>query len=185
MSYKYLDQQTIDKSIQNFTSKLNSIHTGRVNVGILESVKVEAYGTKMSVQELATVTIPEPSQLLISPFDKSPQILKAISKAIQTSDIGVNPQEDGAGVRLIFPPLTQEIRDRRAKSVFKLLEEIKISVRVVRKDSLNKFKKQKENGDISEDEMKQIEKDLQKEVEEVNQKCQQLAKNKEQELLNM
>jgi len=160
---------------------LNGIHTGRVNSSILEAVDVEAYGSKMKINELATVTIPEPSQLLITPFDKS--VIKNISKAITDSNLGVNPMDDGAGVRLNFPPLTEETRKNRVKLVHKLLEDSKVEVRKERQDLIKKQKHLKEEGEISEDELKRFEDDVQKQVEEANKILEEISKKKEDELM--
>jgi ribosome recycling factor len=135
----------------------------------------------MKINELATVTIPESTQLLITPFDKS--VNSSIAKAITDSNLGVNPVDDGAGIRLNFPPLTEESRKEKAKIVNKLLEESKVEVRKERQDILKKIKHQKDEGEIGEDEMKRLEDELQKETEKTNKDLEALAKKKEDELM--
>ncbi len=180
MSYKILPAQKITDS---FKKVLSSIRTGRVNSSVLENVVVDAYGSKMHIPEVATINVPEPSQLMITPFDKS--LLNVIEKAIRDSNLGVNPVNDGAGIRLVFPPLTEENRKLRVKEINKLLEESKIIVRSTRQDVLKSQKAQKENGDISEDELKRFELDLQKEVDTLNKELESMAEAKQDEILKM
>ncbi len=176
--HKHINNERI---VDFLNHKLSGIHTGRVNSAILETIDVEAYGTKMKINELATVNIPEPTQLLITPFDKS--VNSAIAKAITDSNLGVNPVDDGVGIRLNFPPLTEESRKNKVKIVNKLLEEAKVEVRKERQDILKKIKHQKDEGEIGEDEMKRLEDELQKETEKTNKELEDLAKKKEDELM--
>jgi len=177
-SYKLIPAQKIKDFLSH---KLQSIHSGRVSPATLDPILVEVYGTKLSVKELATITLPEPAQLLVTPFDKS--TLSAIEKAIKESNLGVNPINNGAGLRLVFPPLTEETRKARLKEVKKLLEEAKIYLRQERQELLKSKKKDKDEGLLSEDEFKQFEKSLQQEVDSLNQELELIAKHKEEELL--
>jgi len=177
-SYKLIPAQKIKDFLSH---KLQSIHSGRVSPATLDPILVEVYGTKLSVKELATITLPEPAQLLVTPFDRS--TLPAIEKAIKESNLGVNPINNGAGLRLVFPPLTEETRKARLKEVKKLLEEAKIYLRQERQELLKSKKKDKDESLLSEDEFKQFEKNLQQEVDSLNQELELIAKHKEEELL--
>jgi len=159
------------------------MRTGRVNAAVLENIYVEAYGSKMHVHEVATINIPEPSQLMITPFDKS--INNAIEKAIIDSNLGISPVNDGAGIRLMFPPLTEETRKQRVKEIGKLLEESKIAIRNIRQDLLKTQKNLKDSGDLSEDELKRFELELQKEVDQLNKDLESICNDKEAELMKI
>ncbi len=172
-----------DKTLDFFKTKLSSIRTGRVNATVLDPIQVDAYGTKMSIVEIATVTVPEPGQLMITPFDKN--LIKDIQKAISDSNLGVNPSDDGAGVRLNFPPLTEENKKARLKEVGALLEESKITVRSNRQDLLKGQKRKAEAGEISEDDVKRFEKNLQDEVNSLNKELEEIAKQKEDDLMKV
>jgi ribosome recycling factor len=180
MSYNILPAQKI---IDSFKKSLSSMRTGRVNATVLENILVDAYGSKMHIHEIATINVPENSQLLITPFDKS--LNNAIEKAINDSNLGVNPVNDGAGIRLNFPPLTEETRKLRVKEVYKNLEEARIASRNVRQDLLKTEKNKKENSEISEDELRQFETSLQKEIDTLNKELEEIAKNKEAEILKV
>lgn len=179
-NYKFLNAQDI---IQRYTKHLSGIRSGRVNSSILEPILVEAYGSMMHFHELATITIPEPAQLLITPFDKG--LIPAMIKALSNSNIGVNPMDDGAGIRLNFPPLTEETRKQRVKEIHKLMEEARIEIRLKRQDVLKHQKAKKESSEISEDDLKKIEEDVQKEVEDLNKEIQKITDSKEAEIMKM
>ena len=180
MHYTILSGQEI---LDRYHKAISGLRSGRVNSSILDSIKVEAYGTKMSFTEIATITAPEPAQLMITPFDKS--LLKNIAAAIQNSDLGVNPSDDGAGVRLIFPPMTEEDKKKRVKSLHKLKEEARKDVRVHRQEALKNQKKLKEADEISEDDLKAFEKDLQTEVDALNQEIETITKQKEVDIMKV
>ena len=171
------------KIISHFSDELRSIRTGRVNASVLDTIQVEAYGSMMHIKELATVTSPEPSQLFITPFDKS--INSAIEKAITVANLGVSPINDGAGIRLNFPPLTEETRKLRAKDIDKLTEHSKVQVRLSRQDAMDSIKKQKLDGELGEDDLKRAEVAIQVEVDHINKKLDELAKAKQEEILKM
>lgn len=179
--YDILDRA--ERIVEDFQLKLKSIRTGRVNANVLDNIEVEAYGTRMHIKELATVTSPEPAQLMITPFDKG--ILNEIEKKIRESNLGVNPVNDGAGLRLNFPPLTEENRKNKVKEVNKLLEEARILVRGHRTDILKNEKKSKEEGQVTEDELKRFEESLQKDVDQLNKKLDEIAKIKQDELMKI
>lgn len=176
--YKHLNANGI---IENFQKRINSIRTGRVNASVLDDILVDAYGTKMHIKELATVTLPEPSQILITPFDKT--VVEKIEKAINDSNLGVNPINDGAGIRLNFPPLTEESRKEKAKEVGSALEEARISVRNNRQEALKVEKHKKEGGEITEDELKDFEEAIQQEVNNLNKELEEVAEQKKKDLM--
>ena len=180
MSYNYIQG---DKVLDHFKTKLVGIRTGRVNANVLDPINVEAYGANMKIKEIATVTVPEPAQLMITPFDKS--LIPSIVAAIQNSNLGVNPNDDGAGVRLAFPPLTEETRKAKTKEVGKELEEARIMLRSMRQDLIKTQKRKKENDEISEDELNRFENNLQKEVDQLNKELQEMAKHKEEEIMTI
>ncbi len=180
MSTQYLNTTKIT---ENFSNTLSGLRTGRVNASILDIIDVELYGSRMKIRELATITMPEPAQLLISAFDKGAN--KHIVEAISKSNLNINPVDDGAGVRLNFPPLNEETRKAIAKNVHKMLEDIKIVIRNARQDALKKIKHQFDAKEITEDQKKNMESDLQKEVDKVNLDVAKIAKDKEAEIMKI
>lgn len=178
--YQYL---LANRILENYHRRLSGLRSGRVNSGILENILVEAYGSKMHFHELATITIPEPSQLLITPFDKS--VISAMEKAIYDSPLGVSPVNDGAGLRLNFPPLTEETRKARVKDLYKMMEEARIELRQNRQDVLKSKKNEKEEGLLSESEFLVFEKALQEEVDNLNKEIEAITKEKEEELMKV
>ncbi len=180
MNYQYLNATKI---LDRFHHSLSGLRTGRANSSVLDPILVEMYGSKMAIKELASISQPEPTQLLILAFDKS--AIKMIVKAISESNLGINPVDDGSGIRINFPPLTEETRKKLAKSVSVLAEEVKVSVRNNRQDILKTWKKQKEDSLISEDELKKLEVELQKEVEALNKEIELIAKKKEEDVLKV
>jgi ribosome recycling factor len=180
MNYKHLPSKKI---LDLYISILSGIRSSRANSSVLDIITVEYYGSKMQIKELSTVTMPEPGQILITPFDKG--AIRAISEAISKSNLGVNPIDDGAGIRLNFPPLTEDTRKKLAKSVSVFMEEARINVRGNRQDLLKTWKKQKDDSQISEDELKKLESELQIEVTELNKEIEQIAKNKEADIMKV
>ena len=176
-------QLNATKILEHFKQTLSGIRTARANSSVLDPIMVEFYGTKMQIKELATLTLPEPSQIMITPFDKS--AIKAITKAINDSNLGVNPIDDGICVRLNFPALTEETRKKLAKNVSVEMENAKIAVRNNRQDILKKIKAQKDNSEISEDMVKSLEEDLQKEVVELNKEIEVITKQKEKDIMTI
>jgi len=169
--------------LERYYKNLNTLRSGRVNASILDTIKVNAYGTELSIKEVATINSLEPAQLLITPFDKG--LIPAITKAITDSTLSINPVDDGAGVRLSFPSLTEEDRKNRVKDLHKLQEEARKDLRIHRQDVLKHKKKAKEDGEISEDEFKVFEKNLQKEVDDINFEIENITQNKEKEIMKV
>lgn len=153
-------QEKMEKCLGSLEHELTTVRAGRANPGVLDKVLVDYYGTPTPVQQMAAVSVVEARNLVIQPWDISQ--LKAIEKAIQTSDIGITPTNDGKVLRLAFPQPTEERRKELVKQVRKYGEEAKVTVRNIRRDALEKFKSMKKNSELTEDDMKNLEKDVQK-----------------------
>ncbi len=154
--YKEKMQKTIDGLAENF----QSIRAGRANPHVLDKVKVDYYGTPTPIQQVGNISVPEARIILIQPWEKS--LIKEIEKAINCSDIGINPTNDGTSVRLVFPELNEERRAELAKQIRKYGEDAKVAIRNIRRDANDKTKKMEKNGDFTEDDVKQADKDVQK-----------------------
>ncbi|MGN0333704.1 MAG: ribosome recycling factor [Lachnospiraceae bacterium] len=152
-------ESKMTKTLANLDGELGSIRAGRANPNVLNKIMVDYYGAPTPIQQMANVSVPEPRMIQIQPWDKS--MLKAISKAIQISDLGINPTNDGITIRLVFPELTEERRKELVKDVKKKGEAAKVAIRNIRRDGNDAFKKLK-GSDVSEDEIKDMEDDLQK-----------------------
>ena len=150
----------MQKALGALGANFNTIRAGRANPAVLDRIVVEYYGTPTPINQMAAISAPDPRTLMISPWDRS--TLKSIEKAIQTSDLGINPNNDGSVIRLILPPMTSERRNELAKEVHKMAEEGKIAIRNIRRDAMDKIKAMKKNNEITEDEVKDAEKDIQK-----------------------
>lgn len=153
-------EEKMQKALAALNSNFNTIRAGRANPAVLDRITVEYYGTPTPLNQMAAISVPDPRTLMISPWDRS--TLKSIEKAIQTSDLGINPNNDGSVIRLVFPPMTSERRSELAKEVHKMAEEGKIALRNIRRDAMDKLKAQKKNGEITEDDVKDGEKEIQK-----------------------
>ena len=153
-------EEKMQKALAALNSNFNTIRAGRANPAVLDRITVEYYGTPPPPNQMAAISVPDPRTLMISPWDRS--TLKSIEKAIQTSDLGINPNNDGSVIRLVFPPMTSERRSELAKEVHKMAEEGKIALRNIRRDAMDKLKAQKKNGEITEDDVKDGEKEIQK-----------------------
>ena len=152
-------EEKMGKTIANLLSEYTGIRAGRASAGVLDHLSVEYYGVPTPINQLANVSTPEPRLLIVQPYDKS--LLKDISKAIMTSDLGINPQNDGVVIRLVFPPLTEERRKEIGKNIYKYAEEAKVAIRSIRRDGIDKLKAMKKNSEITEDDQKNGEKKLQ------------------------
>ena len=176
-------EEKMNKSITALISEYASIRAGRANPTILDKVMVEYYGTPTPINQLAAVSVPEARTLLIQPWDKSS--IKSIEKAIQTSDIGINPQNDGNSIRLIFPPLTEERRRELVKGVYKYAEECKVAVRSIRRDAMEKTKDLKKKSEITEDDQKNAEKKIQEITDRFCKEIDEIAQNKEKDIMEI
>ncbi|EKB56392.1 MULTISPECIES: ribosome recycling factor [Facklamia] len=172
----------MDKSIEAFQRELGSIRAGVANASILDRVSVEYYGAPTPLNQLASITIPEPRMLMISPYDKGS--LKDIEKGILMSDVGITPNNDGDVIRLTIPALTKERREDLVKVVGKEQENAKISVRNIRRDAIDDCKKMEKNNELTEDDVKRYEKDIQKLTDNATDEIDRLAKVKEEEIRN-
>ena len=169
------------KTIEVVKSNFASVRAGRANAGVLDRIMVEYYGTPTPLNQVAAVSSPDPRTLVIQPWDAT--LLRAIEKAIQTSDLGINPQNDGRVIRLAFPQLTEERRKELGKQVRKYGEEGKVAVRNIRRDAMEDFKKMKKNGELTEDDQKSMEKELQDLTDKRCKDIDDLTAKKEAELM--
>lgn len=172
-------QDKMDKAITSYETRLKTVRAGRANPSSLDGVSVDYYGTLTPLKQLATISVPEATQLLIKPFDKS--CLKDIERAIFESNLGYTPNNDGESIRIVIPALTEDRRKELIKQVKAMSEDAKVSVRNARHDGLDKTKK----SEMSEDEIKEAEKNIQDLVNEYNKKIEAILKEKEQELLTV
>lgn len=173
----------MQKALDHLKSEYQMIRAGRANPHILDKVVVEYYGVPTPINQMANISVPEARVLLINVWDQS-QIVN-ISKAISQADLGVNPIDDGKAIRLIFPALTEERRREIVKSVKKLCEDCKISLRNARRDCLDIFKNMKKEGELTEDELATCEKDVQKFIDTFVEKADNLANEKEKEVMEI
>ena len=180
--YKIYEEK-MKKSIESVANDFAAVRAGRANASVLNRIHVDYYGTPTPIQQIASVASPDPRSLVITPWDAS--ALKGIEKAILASDLGLNPQNDGRTIRLIFPALTEERRRDLVKQVKKYGEEAKVAVRNIRRDAMDKFKAQKKKSEITEDDLKIIEKDLQKLTDDYIKEVERIADEKEKELMEI
>ena len=152
--------EKMQKSLDNLLAEFGGIRAGRANPHVLDKIKVDYYGTPTALQQVANINVPEPRMIQIQPWEAS--LVKEIDKAIMTSDLGINPTNDGKVIRLVFPELTEERRKEIAKDIKKKGESAKVAVRNIRRDANDAFKKLSKSADISEDEIKELEDGVQK-----------------------
>lgn len=152
-------KEKMNKSLNALNNEFAAIRAGRANPAVLDKVMVDYYGAPTPVNQMAAISVSEARILVIQPWDKSS--LKLIEKAIQASDIGINPTNDGTSIRLVFPQLTEDRRKELCKTIKKYGEECKVTVRSIRRDTMEKFKTMKKNSEITEDDMKSCEKKVQ------------------------
>ncbi len=171
----------MDKTIEALKSQFASVRAGRANASVLDRINVEYYGAETPIGQVATIASPDPRTLTISPWDTT--LLKAIEKAIQASDLGINPQNDGRLIRLSFPMLTEERRKDLTKQVKKYGEEGKIAIRNIRRDAMEAAKKQQKKNEITEDDLKEIEKTVQDLTDQYIKKIDDLTAEKDKELM--
>ncbi len=176
-------ESKMEKAIAVLQADLAAIRAGRANPAILDKVTVEYYGVPTPIQQVGTIAVPEPRTITIQPWDAS--ILGEIEKAILKSEVGINPNNDGKTIRLNFPPLTEERRKELVKGISKRGEECKVAVRNIRRDSLEAFKKQKKDGEITEDDLKDLETRIQKLTDKFVASVDTIVKDKEKEILEV
>ena len=170
----------MEKTCSILLENFNAVRAGRANAVVLDKITVDYYGTETPIRQAATVATPDPRTLAITPYDSS--MLKPIEKAIQASDLGIHPQNDGRVIRLFFPQLTEERRKDLIKQVKKYGEEAKVAIRNIRRDAMDKAKKQQKASEITEDDYKNEEKDMQKATDNYIKKIDELCAKKEKDL---
>ena len=173
----------MEKSINVMLSDFAAIRAGRANPNVLDKVKVDYYGSPTPINQMAAISVAEARVLVITPWDKS--TLKSIEKAIQASDIGINPQNDGQVIRLTFPQLTEDRRKEIVKDVKKGGEDTKVAIRSIRRDAMEKLKAMKKNSEITEDEQKDGEEAIQKMTDKFCKEVDEHVAEKEKEILSI
>jgi len=182
MSVDFSDySRRMDKALDHLEDEFGAVRAGRANPRVLDRISVEYYGSETPLNGVATISSPDARTLVISPWDT--KLLKDIQKAIQTSDLGINPQNDGRVIRLVFPQLTEERRKELTKQVKKYAEEAKVAMRNIRRDGMDYVKKLKKNSEITEDDQKKAEKDLQDLLDKMIKKADDALAVKEKELM--
>ena len=174
-------KEKMKKTISALSSEYNSIRAGRANAAVLDPIRVDYWGTPTPINQMAAISVTEARTLVIQPWDKS--ALKLIEKAIQASDLGINPQNDGVVIRLAFPPLTEERRKALTKDVKSLAEGAKVAVRNIRRDAIEKLKAMKKAGDLTEDDLSDAEKEVQKVTDDFIKQVDAVAAEKEAEIM--
>lgn len=174
-------EDKMNKTVDVVTGDFASVRAGRANAAVLDKIQVDYYGSPTPIQQVAGISSPDPRSLMITPWDKT--MLKAIEKAILSSDLGINPQNDGQVIRLAFPQLTEERRKELTKQVRKYAENGKVAVRNVRRDAMDKLKAAEKANELTEDDRKLGEKDLQDLTDKICKKLDELCEKKEKELM--
>ena len=177
--YKEFENK-MKKSCEALNTQLATIRAGRANAAVLDQIQVDYYGVPTPIQQVASIATPDPRSLLIQPWDN--KLLKGIEKAILSSDLGINPQNDGRSIRLVFPPLTEERRKDLVKQTKKYGEEYKVAIRNIRRDAIEKLKKQQKASELTEDDYKIAEKDIQKLTDDFIKEIDKITEKKEKEL---
>lgn len=176
-------EEKMNKSLEVLLSDFSSIRAGRANPHVLDKIKVDYYGTPTPIQQVGNINVPEARMIVIQPWEKS--LLKAIEKAILTSDLGINPTNDGSVIRLVFPELTEERRKDLAKDIKKKGEGAKVAVRNIRRDANDAFKKMEKANEISEDDRKQGEEKIQKITDKMITKIDAAVETKTKEIMTV
>lgn len=178
-----ITEEKMNKAIEHLSEELANVRAGRANPAILNKVSVEYYGMPTPINQIGTVSVPEARQILVTPWDKS--MLSAVERAIQKSDIGINPINDGNSIRINFPELNEQRRKELVKEVKALCEESKVAVRNVRRDSIDQAKAAQKANEITEDELKTAEEKIQKITDKYVEKIDEMFKNKEKEIMEI
>ena len=180
--YKVFENK-MKKSTDSVAADFAAVRAGRANAAVLDRITVEYYGTPTPLNQVAATSSPDPRSLMIQPWDAS--LLKAIEKAIQTSDLGINPQNDGASIRLNFPQLTEERRKELVKQIRKYAEAGKVAIRNIRRDAMEAFKKKEKSSEITEDDLKQAEKKTQDLTDKFCKEVETVQAKKEKEIMEI
>lgn len=176
-------EEKMGKAMDALERDFKAVRVGRASPAVLDKITVDYYGAPTPIQQMAAISVPEPRMLQIQPWDAT--TLKSIEKAIQVSDIGINPQNDGRVIRLSFPPLTEERRREIVKDIHKMAEDSKVAVRNCRRDALEKLKAMKKNSQITEDDQQNGEKKIQTLTDKFCAEADSLAAAKEKEILEL
>ncbi len=176
-------KEKMEKTLSVLKQDLNTVRAGRANPALLDQIVIDYYGTPTPLKNMANIQIPDPRSILIAPFD--PSTLKTIEKAIQVSDIGINPSNDGKNIRLVIPPLTEERRKELAKSIKKMGEESKVAVRNLRRDANDQIKKDEKAGLLTEDDVKNDLDEIQKMTDKCMKDIDGILTEKEKELMEL
>ena len=176
-------EEKMNKSYDSMLSDFAAIRAGRANPKVLDHIRVDYYGTPTPIQQVANVSVPEARIISIAPWDK--KMLKAIEKAILTSDLGINPGNDGSTIRLVFPELTEERRKELSKDGKKKGDAAKVAVRNIRRDANETIKKMEKKGEISEDDQEDAEKDIQKMTDKMMEKIDKAIEDKTKEIMKV
>jgi ribosome recycling factor len=173
----------MEKSVETFKHELSKVRTGRASISLLDGISVDAYGSPMPMNQVATMTIPESRMIAIQPWD--PQMVPAIEKAILKSNLGLAPANDGKVIRLTIPQLTEERRKELVKQVRKVAEEFRVAIRNVRRDAIDTLKQQKKDKEISEDDLFKLQDDAQKETDSYVKQIDEVTEHKEKEMMEI
>lgn len=176
-------KEKMEKTLKVLGSDFAAIRAGRANPAVLDRIQVDYYGTPTPINQMAAISVQDARVLVIQPWDKSS--LKSIEKAIQASDLGINPANDGSVIRLAFPQLTEERRKELCKEIKKMGEESKVAVRAIRRDANDKIKAMKKDGELTEDDVKQFDKDIQKLTDKYVEAVDSAVSVKEKEILSI
>ena len=182
MDYSEIKEK-MEKAINSLTERLSEVRAGRANHAILNKVRIDYYGTPTPINQVAGVSVPEARMIMIQPWDVS--ILKEIEKAILASEIGINPNNDGKVIRLVFPELTEERRKELVKEIKKYAEDAKVAVRNARRDGMDKAKAMQKDGEITEDELKASENEIQKITDKNIEEIDKIIAAKEMEIMSI
>lgn len=176
-------EEKMNGALDHLGRELNAVRAGRANPAVLDKIVVEYYGAPTPLQQLASVAVSEARILTITPWDRT--LIRPISKAIQASDLGINPVDDGTMIRLTFPAPTEERRKQLAKDVSKLGEEAKVAVRNIRRDAMDKAKQMKKAGELTEDDQKKLEEEVQKLTDKFIKKIDASVADKQKEIMSV
>ena len=176
-------EEKMKKSIAALETELNTIRAGRANPHVLDKITVESYGVETPLAQVGNITVPEARLLQIQPWDSS--LLKKIEKAINASDLGINPTNDGKVIRLVFPELTEERRKALTKDVKKKGEDTKIAIRNIRRDAVDQFKKAEKKSEITEDDLKSLENEIQKLTDKTIENIDKIVEAKSKDIMSL
>ena len=175
-----MDKSGFESAVEHLKTELSKLRTGRANPSLLEDVKVDYYGQAMTIRQLAGVSIPEPRQLLVQPWDKN--ALQPIEQAIRKSDLGLNPTNEGDKIRIVLPDLTAERREELSRVAKRIAEEARVKIRNIREEIWNETQEKEGRGELTEDDKFRLKEELQKTVDGYNERIKELMEQKEEEI---